>query len=138
MAETRRPRRFPRLQAVIVTFLWSTSWVLIKLGLEEIPAINFAGLRYTLAFLILAPALLVSARQRARLRSLTAPDWLRLCALGTVFYALTQGAQFVALACLPAVTLSLVLSFSPAAVQLAADRSGEGGNPRPPEPLQGA
>ena len=54
MAETRRPRRFPRLQAVIVTFLWSTSWVLIKLGLEEIPAINFAGLRYTLAFLILS------------------------------------------------------------------------------------
>jgi drug/metabolite transporter (DMT)-like permease len=101
-----------------VTFLWSTSWVLIKLGLEEIPAISFAGMRYTLAFLILAPALLVSALRRAELRRLTPSGWLRLSVLGVVFYSLTQGAQFVALAFLPAVSLSLILSFSPAAVAL--------------------
>jgi drug/metabolite transporter (DMT)-like permease len=118
MAETRHPRRFPRLQALFVTFLWSTSWVLIKLGLEEIPAISFAGMRYTLAFLILVPALLVSAVRRAELRRLTPSDWLRLSVLGVVLYSLTQGAQFVALAFLPAVTLSLILSFSPAAVAL--------------------
>jgi drug/metabolite transporter (DMT)-like permease len=118
MAETGRSHRFPRLQALLVTFLWSTSWVLIKLGLEEIPAISFAGLRYTLAFLILVPALLVSALRRAELRRLTPSDWLRLSVLGVVFYSLTQGAQFVALAFLPAVTLSLILSFSPAAVAL--------------------
>lgn len=118
MAVTRRPHRFPRLQALFVTFLWSTSWVLIKFGLEEIPAISFAGLRYTLAFLILAPALLVSAVRRADLRRLTPSDWLRLSTLGVVFYSLTQGAQFVALAFLPAVTLSLILAFSPAAVAL--------------------
>ena len=43
---------------------------------------------------------------------------MRLSVLGVVFYSLTQGAQFVALAFLPAVTLSLILSFSPAAVAL--------------------
>ena len=118
MAEPRRSHAFPRLQALFVTFLWSTSWVLIKLGLEEIPAISFAGMRYTLAFLILAPALLVSAVRRAELRRLTPSDWLRLSVLGVVFYSLTQGAQFIALAFLPAVTLSLILAFSPAAVAL--------------------
>jgi drug/metabolite transporter (DMT)-like permease len=118
MAETRRPHRYPRLQALFVTFLWSTSWVLIKFGLEEIPAISFAGMRYTLAFLILAPALLASAPRRAELRRLTPSDWVRLSVLGIVFYSLTQGAQFVALAFLPAVTLSLILSFCPAAVAL--------------------
>ena len=106
-------------QALLVTFLWSTSWVLIKLGLEEIPAISFAGLRYTLAFLALAPAVVASAELRAQLRELTPRDWLRLALLGVVFYSLTQGAQFVALGYLPAVTLSLILSFSPAAVALA-------------------
>ena len=116
MAESRRLNRFPRLQAVFVTFLWSTSWVLIKFGLEDIPAISFAGLRYTLAFLVLAPAVLANAKRRAELRGLTLADWLRLSLLGVVFYALTQGAQFVALASLPAVTLSLILCFSPAAV----------------------
>jgi drug/metabolite transporter (DMT)-like permease len=118
MAEFRRLHHFPRLQALFVTFLWSTSWVLIKLGLEEIPAISFAGLRYILAFLVIAPALLASAARRAELRSLKLPDWLRLSLLGVVFYSFTQGAQFLALAFLPAVTLSLILSFSPAAVAL--------------------
>lgn len=113
-----RPHRFPRLQALFVTFLWSTSWVLIKLGLEQIPAVGFAGMRYTLAFLLLAPALMASAARRAELRRLTRSDWLRLSLLGVVLYSLTQGAQFVALEYLPAVTLSLILSFSPAAVAL--------------------
>ncbi len=103
-----------------MTFLWSTSWVLIKFGLKEIPALSFAGLRYTLAFLVLAPALLASPDLRARLRRLTRSEWLRLALLGIVFYTLTQGAQFVALEFLPAVTLSLILSFSPAAVALLA------------------
>lgn len=118
MAAPRRSPLAPRLEALLVTFLWSTSWILIKLGLEEIPAISFAGMRYGLAFLILAAALLASAPRRAELSRLTPSDWLRLSVLGVVFYALTQGAQFVALALLPAVTLSLILSFSPAAVAL--------------------
>ena len=47
------------LQALFVTFLWSTSWVLIRIGLEDIPALTFAGLRYTIAFLCLLPLVLV-------------------------------------------------------------------------------
>jgi drug/metabolite transporter (DMT)-like permease len=107
-----------RLQALFVTFLWSTSWVLIKLGLEEIPACSFAGMRYTLAFLLLAPVLAASAVRRRELRRLETSDWLRLTALGVVFYSLAQGAQFMALSFLPAVTLGLILSFTPAAVAL--------------------
>lgn len=116
MAHISRSHVVLRLQALFVTFLWSTSWVLIKLGLEEIPAISFAGMRYTLAFLLLAPALWARAAFRAELRSLGFSDWLRLSLLGVVLYSLTQGAQFVALSFLPAVTLSLILSFSPAVV----------------------
>lgn len=37
------------LQALLVTFIWSLSWVFIKIGLAEIPALVFAGLRYSLA-----------------------------------------------------------------------------------------
>ena len=118
MATSRRRRAHLRLQALFVTFLWSTSWILIKFGLEDIPAISFAGLRYSLAFLILAPALLANPAHRAELRGLGTSDWLRLSSLGVVLYALTQGAQFLGLAFLPAVTLSLILSFSPAAVAL--------------------
>lgn len=33
------------VMAMMVVFLWATSWVLIKIGLEEIPVLTFAGLR---------------------------------------------------------------------------------------------
>ena len=118
MAKSCRPHLLPVLQALFVTFLWSTSWVLIKFGLQEIPAISFAGTRYTLAFLLLAPAVLANAKRRDELQKLRLSDWLRLSLLGVVFYSLAQGAQFLALVFLPAVTLSLILSFSPAAVAL--------------------
>ena len=106
------------LQALFVTFLWSSSWVLIKFGLEEIPALTFAGLRYSLAFLILAPFVLGSRELRSSLIGLSSAGWLRLIALGLLFYTLTQGAQFVGLVYLPAVTVSLFLSFTPALVAL--------------------
>lgn len=106
------------LQALFVTFLWSSSWVLIKFGLEEIPALTFAGLRYGLAFLILAPFVLAARELRNSLAGLTTAGWLRLSALGLLFYTLTQGAQFVGLVYLPAVTVSLFLSFTPALVAL--------------------
>jgi len=106
------------LQALFVTFLWSSSWVLIKFGLEEIPALTFAGLRYSLAFLILAPFVLGSQELRSSLIGLSTAGWLRLIALGLLFYTLTQGAQFVGLVYLPAVTVSLFLSFTPALVAL--------------------
>jgi drug/metabolite transporter (DMT)-like permease len=99
------------LQALLVTFLWSTSWVIIKLGLQDIPALTFAGLRYSLAFICLLPFAL-HPQQRAQLRSLSRKDWLRLVALGLLYYAVAQGAQYIGLAYLPAVTVSILLNFT--------------------------
>lgn len=105
------------LQALFVTCLWSTSWVLIKLGLADIPALTFAGLRYGLAFGCLLVVGLSPARLAA-LRRLLRRDWARLIALGVLFYALTQGAQFLGLALLPAATVSLLLNATPVVVAL--------------------
>jgi drug/metabolite transporter (DMT)-like permease len=97
------------LQAVFVTILWASSWVLIKFGLRaDLPALTFAGLRYVLAFLCLAPFVLLNAAHRTAVRSLTRGDWGRLAWLGIVFYTLTQGAQFLSLAYLPAAMVSLL------------------------------
>lgn len=105
------------IQALLVTFLWSTSFVLMKIGLQDIPALPFAGLRYALAFLCLLPFALRPA-QRAALAGLPRRRWAQLIALGLVFYAATQGAQFLSLAYLPAVTTSLLLNFTPVVVAL--------------------
>jgi drug/metabolite transporter (DMT)-like permease len=100
------------LIAFVVTFLWSTSWVLIKIGLVEIPPLTFAGMRYLLATLVLFPLALRQDRRQG-LRSLSRRGWLDLVLLGIVFYTFTQGAMFFSLAYLPAATVSLVLSFTP-------------------------
>ena len=103
------------LQALFVTFLWSTSWVLIKHGLNEIPPLIFAGLRYTMAFTILLPGLW---RHRYEVRSLSFRNWTLLAALGLVFYAMTQGGQFLTLYYLDAIPFSLMLSFTTVLVAL--------------------
>ena len=109
----------PVLQAVFVTVLWASSWVLIKLGLREsLPALTFAGLRYTLAFIFLTPFVLMTVRNRAAIRSLRREDWGWLALLGIVYYTLTQGAQFLGLAYLPAAMVSLLLNLTPLIVGL--------------------
>jgi drug/metabolite transporter (DMT)-like permease len=114
---TANPHLRAVMQAFLVTFLWSTSWVLIKIGLVEIPALTFAGLRYGLAFLILLPFALRQASS-ASLKTLTKRDWGSLLLLGLLFYAVTQGAQFLGLAYLPAVTVNLLLNFTTILVAL--------------------
>lgn len=105
--------------ALLVTFLWSTSWVLIKIGLKaSLPALTFAGLRYSLAFACLLPFVLLHPHHRATVRQLSRRTWLQLGVLGLVVYTLTQGAQFVGLAFLPAATLTLLLNWTPILVAL--------------------
>ena len=104
-------------QALLVTFLWSTSYVLVKIGLVDIPPITFAGLRYMLAFLFLLP-IFFHQGEAARLQKLSKREWMQLAVLGLLFYAITQGTNFVGLSYLPAVSVSLLLSFSPVVVAL--------------------
>jgi drug/metabolite transporter (DMT)-like permease len=52
-------------------------------------------------------------------RQLSRSDWLRLGFLGLVFYALTQGSQFLSLAYLPAAMVSLLLNLTPVVVGVA-------------------
>jgi len=109
------PRLRAILQALFVTFLWSTSWVLIKNNLNEIPPLTFAGLRYTIAFIILFPGLW---KYKIEICTLSLKDWIRLTALGFVFYTVTQGGQFLTLNHLEAVTFSLILNFTTVLVAL--------------------
>jgi drug/metabolite transporter (DMT)-like permease len=83
--------------------------VLIKFGLQDIPPLTFAGLRYFLAFLTLLPFYLWS-NQRSEIRYLAKKDWSILVALGLMFYTITQGSQFLGLVYLPAITFSLLLN----------------------------
>ncbi len=106
-----KSHRIAVLQALFVVFLWATSWVFVKIGLKDIPPLTFAGLRYFTAFLILVTVLFFSEAKH-EVKQLSKRTWQRLILLGILLYAATQGAVFVALAYLPAVTTNLLMSFS--------------------------
>jgi len=107
------------LLALLVTFLWSTSFVIIKIGLADIPPLTYAGLRYTIAFICLLPLVFIKKNSKQIIK-LNKRDWLKLFFLGILFYAFTQGTQFLGLSLLPAVTVSLWLNFTPLIVAVMA------------------
>jgi drug/metabolite transporter (DMT)-like permease len=107
------------LLALFVTLLWSTSFVIIKIGLDEIPPLTYAGLRYTIAFICLLP-LAFTKKNSAEIKRLNRIDWIKLFIYGLLFIAFTQGAMFTGLLFLPAVTVSLWLNFTPLIVAVMA------------------
>ncbi len=114
---TERERLVAAGETLLVTFLWATSWVLIKVGLNDLDLrpVSFAGLRYVLAAAILAP-LGWRAIRGVHVRGEHGLDrrlLLHVGALGLFLYAVAQGAQFAALAVLPAATVGLVLATIP-------------------------
>jgi drug/metabolite transporter (DMT)-like permease len=108
------------IQAVVVVFVWATSWILVKGKLDDIPPLSFAGLRYGLAFVCLLPWLVGRPALRSSVGALSRRGWVRLGALGLLLYGLTQAAVFFGLARLPAVTVSLLLGLTPALVTVLA------------------
>lgn len=100
------------MQALFVTFLWSTSWVLIKIGLKNIPAVTFAGLRYSIAFICLLIVFIFSKNFKEEIFKINRGDLLKIVFLGILFYFITQGSQFLGLFYLPSVTVTLLLNFT--------------------------
>lgn len=106
------------LQALFVTVLWSSSYVLIDVGLRDIPPLTFAGLRYVLASACLLPVFLRRG-DPSELAALDRSELGALVGLGVLLYAVTQGAQFVGLVYLQSATVALVLTFTPVVVAAA-------------------
>jgi len=111
--------------ALLVTVLWSSSWVLIRIGLddESLSPLTFAGLRYGTASLALLLWVASREKHRRELTELNRQSLTQLAILGLVFFTLTQGAQFIAIDNQPAATTSLVMSMTPLLVALVATRT---------------
>jgi len=109
---------------VLVTFLWATSVVLIRLGLteEDVQPLGFAGVRFTLAAILLLPLAL------PRLRAVRVWTADRRSLLGAVIYGLlmfcvAQVGFYIALGDLSAATVGLLMGLAPVVTALVTMRS---------------
>ncbi len=102
------------LQALLVTSLWATWLLLVKAALPFVPPVTLAGLRYTLAFLLLLGYALVFDRRRpGRL------PWTALILIGVLQFGVGQALQYIALGLLPVATIALTFSLLSALQALA-------------------
>ena len=97
------------LEALLVTFLWSSSYVLTKFGLIQVTPLALVSLRYIVASLVLVPIALL----RGEHRGLDRRAFAKLAFLGLSGYSVAQGLQCLGLYHLPAVTVTFILNFTP-------------------------
>jgi drug/metabolite transporter (DMT)-like permease len=92
--------------AVTASVLWASSLVLIKIGLEDLPPLTFASLRYVLGALVLI--IYRTARRPGRRAPIEPVNWLLLVILGLVLYAAVPAVMFLGIDRVDVVTYNFV------------------------------
>ena len=80
----------PRLVWLVLCLIWGSTWLFIKLGLEDLPPFTFAGIRFVIAVAILAT---IIAIRRLSLPA-TRRDWLLLIVSGVLAFCVNYGLLF--------------------------------------------
>ena len=79
-----------RLVWLVLCGIWGSTWLFIKIGLEDLPPITFAGIRFVISCAILFPLI--------RARNIPLPgksrDWLLLLITGVMSFTLNYGLVF--------------------------------------------
>ena len=79
-----------RIVWLILCGIWGSTWLFIKLGLEDLPPLTFAGIRFVIACLLLFAFI--------RFRGVKLPtskdDWLLLAITGVLSFTLNYGLLF--------------------------------------------
>jgi len=111
----KRAGLLPLLTALLVTIIWSSTFVIVKFGLETLGPLTIAGLRYTIGAFALLPFLLLRKTER---KPISRNLWLRLILIGISSYTIGNGALFWGLKYVPATTGSFLMGLIPLLVMI--------------------
>lgn len=79
-----------RLVWLILCGIWGSTWLFIKLGLEDLPPLTFAGIRFVISCAILFPLVWVRHLALPKTRS----DWFLVVGTGVMSFSLNYGLVF--------------------------------------------
>lgn len=103
-------------EGLLVTLIWASSFVIIKVGLAFMPPLTLAAWRYASAFLLMLPVLVF--RGQAYPPTVERGAWLRLAIMGIAAYPVGNGLLFWSLQALSATATSFLYGFTPVMVLL--------------------
>jgi drug/metabolite transporter (DMT)-like permease len=79
-----------RLVWLLLCLIWGSTWLFIKLGLDDLPPFTFAGIRFVIGSAILFA--IIKARRLSLPR--TRADWILLAVTGVLSFSLNYGLLF--------------------------------------------
>jgi drug/metabolite transporter (DMT)-like permease len=79
-----------RLVWLVLCGIWGSTWLFIKLGLEALPPLTFAGIRFVIACAIVFTIIRIRGIQLPRARA----DWFLLAVTGILSFGLNYGLVF--------------------------------------------
>ena len=100
------------IMAFLVTFIWGSSFVLVKIGLSEIPPISFAMVRFLIAGTLMLIISLLRNRW-SKITKLIKEDFIALSVLGLTGYTLFFIFAFEGMLFTTASNASIVTNFAP-------------------------
>jgi drug/metabolite transporter (DMT)-like permease len=82
--------KLPILIWLVLSLIWGSTWLFIKLGLEDLPPFTFAGIRFVIAAFILS--IVIAIRRRPLPRALR--DWGLMAVTGLLAFSVNYGLLF--------------------------------------------
>jgi drug/metabolite transporter (DMT)-like permease len=89
LAATHRSK-LPKIVWLILAVIWGSTWLFIKLGLEDLPPFTFAGIRFVIAAIILLIIILIRRRPLPR----RGQDWALIAGTGILAFTINYGLLF--------------------------------------------
>jgi drug/metabolite transporter (DMT)-like permease len=89
LAATHRSK-LPIIVWLILAMIWGSTWLFIKLGLEDLPPFTFAGIRFVIAAIILLIIILIRRRPLPR----AGRDWALIAGTGILAFTINYGLLF--------------------------------------------
>jgi len=75
---------------LLLSLIWGSTWLFIKLGLKDLPPISFAGIRFVIAVIVLFVIIAIRRPALPRTRS----DWTLIAITGLLAFAVNYGLLF--------------------------------------------
>ncbi|HEY0384956.1 MAG TPA: EamA family transporter [Pyrinomonadaceae bacterium] len=85
-----RRLNIPLLVWLVLCLIWGSTWMFIKLGLQDLPPFTFAGVRFIIAALILSVVVILRRRPLPQTRA----EWWLIVVTGLLSFSINYGTVF--------------------------------------------